>query len=116
MRRRARRRNATLASRLGIFAVLLFAAFYCLLPICWPIVASTEPAGHQFGGERALIEGLGTARTSRRFRHQRRIFGRWMLNSVFYTGTAALIGTVISAIAEYAIAESEFHRSTWSSG
>ena len=102
-------RDTTLGSRLGVFAVLLFAAFYFLLPIWWLIVASTKPAGHQFSGSALWFEGFGLLdNIAAVFDVNDGIFGRWMLNSVFYAGTAALIGTVISAMAGYAIAKYEF--------
>jgi multiple sugar transport system permease protein len=102
-------RDTTPASRTGVMAVLLLAAFYFLMPIWWLIVAATKPAGHQFSGSGLWFDGFGLVdNIALVFDVNNGIFGRWMLNSIFYSGTAALIGTVVSAMAGYAIAKYAF--------
>ncbi|MBM7830989.1 multiple sugar transport system permease protein [Agromyces cerinus] len=103
------RRDTTLASRTGVMAVLLLAAFYFLMPIWWLVVAATKPAGHQFSGSGLWFDGFGLVENiALVFDVNDGIFGTWMLNSIFYSGTAAVIGTVISAMAGYAIAKYAF--------
>ena len=102
-------RDTTAASRTGVMAVLLLAAFYFLMPIWWLIVAATKPAGHQFSGSGLWFDGFGLFdNIALVFDVNNGIFGTWMLNSIFYSGTAALIGTVVSAMAGYAIAKYAF--------
>ncbi|SIO16315.1 carbohydrate ABC transporter permease [Agromyces cerinus] len=102
-------RDTTPASRFGVMAVLLLAAFYFLMPIWWLIVAATKPAGHQFSGSGLWFDGFGLVENiALVFDVNDGIFGTWMLNSIFYSGTAALIGTIISAMAGYAIAKYAF--------
>jgi multiple sugar transport system permease protein len=102
-------RDTTAASRTGVMAVLLLAAFYFLMPIWWLIVAATKPAGHQFSGSGLWFDGFGLFENiALVFDVNDGIFGKWMLNSIFYSGTAALVGTVISAMAGYAIAKYAF--------
>lgn len=100
---------AGFASRFGVMAVLLIAAVYFLMPIWWLLVASTKPAGSQFVGNGLWFDGFGLFdNVAAVFAVNNGVFGRWMLNSVFYAGTAALIGTVLSAMAGYAIAKYSF--------
>ncbi|GAA1747616.1 carbohydrate ABC transporter permease [Agromyces humatus] len=102
-------RDTTLGSRIGVMSVLVLATIYFLLPIWWLIVASTKPAGRQFSGNGLWFEGFGLFENiALVFEVNDGVFGQWMLNSVFYAGTSALIGTVISAMAGYAIAKYEF--------
>ncbi|WP_235511466.1 carbohydrate ABC transporter permease [Agromyces sp. Root81] len=89
--------------------VLAITTFYFLAPVWWLVVASTKPAGHQFSGSGLWFDGFALFENiALVFEAHDGIFGRWMLNSVFYAGTAALFGTVISAMAGYAIAKYEF--------
>ena len=102
-------RDTTLASRTGVMAVLLLAAFYFLMPIWWLIIAATKLAGHQFSGSGLWFDGFGLFENiTLVFDVNDGIFGKWMLNSIFYSGTAAVIGTIISAMAGYAIAKYAF--------
>lgn len=102
-------RDANLASRLGVFALLGVSAFYFLMPIWWLVVASTKPAGHQFSEPGLWFDGFGLFdNIALVFAEADGVFGRWMLNSVFYAGTSALIGTLLSAMAGYALAKYEF--------
>ncbi|UOQ90867.1 carbohydrate ABC transporter permease [Agromyces endophyticus] len=108
-RPRRSRREANLASRLGVFALLGLSALYFIVPIWWLVVASTKPAGHQFSEPGLWFDGFGLFdNIALVFAESDGIFGRWMLNSVFYAGTSALVGTLLSAMAGYALAKYEF--------
>jgi multiple sugar transport system permease protein len=108
-RSRRTAREDSLASRLGVFALLGLSALYFLLPIWWLVVAATKPAGHQFSEPGLWFDGFGLFENiALVFGESGGIFGRWMLNSVFYAGVSALIGTLLSALAGYAIAKYGF--------
>ncbi|MFF2273744.1 carbohydrate ABC transporter permease [Agromyces sp. NPDC058136] len=108
-RPRRSNRDANLASRLGVFALLGISAFYFIMPIWWLVVASTKPAGHQFSEPGLWFDGFGLFENiALVFAENDGIFGRWMLNSVFYAGVSAVIGTLLSAMAGYALAKYEF--------
>ncbi|MFD5863512.1 carbohydrate ABC transporter permease [Agromyces sp. NPDC127015] len=103
------RREANLASRLGVFALLGLSALYFIVPIWWLVVASTKPVGKQFSEPGLWFDGFGLFdNITLVFAESDGIFGRWMLNSVFYAGTSALVGTLLSAMAGYALAKYEF--------
>lgn len=102
-------REASLASRLGVFALLGLSALYFIVPIWWLVVAATKPAGHQFSEPGLWFDGFGLFdNIALVFAENDGIFGRWMLNSVFYAGVSALVGTLLSALAGYALAKYEF--------
>ncbi|HEY1106612.1 MAG TPA: carbohydrate ABC transporter permease, partial [Agromyces sp.] len=89
--------------------LLGLSAFYFIMPIWWLVVASTKPAGHQFSEPGLWFDGFGLFdNIALVFAESDGIFGRWMLNSVFYAGTSALVGTLLSAMAGYALAKYEF--------
>lgn len=102
-------RETNLASRLGVFALLGLSALYFIVPIWWLVVASTKPAGHQFSEPGLWFDGFALFdNIALVFAENDGIFGRWMLNSVFYAGASALVGTLLSAMAGYALAKYEF--------
>ncbi|MFF2388731.1 carbohydrate ABC transporter permease [Agromyces sp. NPDC058064] len=108
-RPRRSNREASLASRLGVFALLGLSAFYFIMPIWWLVVASTKPAGHQFSEPGLWFDGFGLFdNIALVFAESDGIFGQWMLNSVFYAGVSAVVGTLLSAMAGYALAKYEF--------
>ncbi len=94
---------------LGVTALLLLSALYFIGPIWWLIVAAIKPAGTQFSGSGLWPDGFGLVDNIQRvFAVNDGIFGRWMLNSIIYAGSSALIGTLISALAGYALAKYAF--------
>jgi multiple sugar transport system permease protein len=108
-RPRRSEREVGLASRLMVFALLGLSALYFVVPIWWLVVAATKPAGHQFSEPGLWFDGFGLFdNIALVFAEGDGIFGRWMLNSVFYAGTSALVGTLLSAMAGYALAKYEF--------
>ncbi|MFG3042527.1 carbohydrate ABC transporter permease [Streptomyces sp. NPDC048330] len=101
-RPRTRRADgSTLAAMLFLIAV----ACYMLLPVYWLLTAATKsqsdlvstpgllPAQWHLGDNLAAL-----------FSHQDGVFGRWLLNSLGYAGAGAATGTLLSAMAGYALA------------
>ena len=97
------RRSSPLAT-----AALLIGAAYCLVPVLWVVVASTKnaselfssftfaPSSHLFGN----IHDLSAYRGG--------LYWRWMANTLLYAGGGALLSTVVSAMAGFALAKYTF--------
>lgn len=103
------RRDTSLPSRVVVTALLGLSAFYFLLPLWWLLVSATKPFGEQFSGTGLWFDGFGLFDNITRLGSQDGgIFWRWMLNSVLYCGVGALVGTVFSALAGYALAKYRF--------
>jgi ABC-type glycerol-3-phosphate transport system permease component len=88
---------------------MLLIAGYFLLPVFWLVIASTKTQGDlvdSFGlwfAEFNLGENL-----SQLFSKQDGAYVRWLLNSLLYAGVGAAIGTLLSAMAGYALAKYRF--------
>ncbi|GAA2502222.1 carbohydrate ABC transporter permease [Winogradskya humida] len=90
-------------------AVMGLCTIYFLAPIWWLFVGATKN-NDQFTGTAPMwfadfhlvdnIRELVTYRDG--------VFLRWMLNSIAYTGGAALLGTVLAAMCGYALAKYRF--------
>lgn len=99
----------SLPSRIGVTIPLVVSAIYFLFPLWWLIVAVTKRAGFQFAGSGLWFHGFSLLDNIRRVDAENDgIFWRWMLNSVLYAGAAALVGTLLSALAGYALAKYDF--------
>ena len=99
-------------SRLSVIAAtgfLVVIAVYMLLPVFWLIVSATKSQGdlvdsfglwfadfHLFDNLRAL------------FAKQDGVYLPWLLNSLLYAGAGAAVGTLLSAMAGYALAKYRF--------
>ncbi|MEV0902648.1 carbohydrate ABC transporter permease [Actinoplanes sp. NPDC049802] len=95
--------------RLAPMAVMGAATLYFLVPIWWLVVAASKTRD-QFNNtdplwfaDFALVDNLGEL-----FAYRDGVFLRWMLNSVLYTGGAALFGTILAAMCGYALAKYRF--------
>lgn len=89
--------------------LLIVSSVYFLMPLWWLIVSATKSnsdlqnsSGFWFTNpqvwenvERTLTYGGG-------------LFGRWVLNSLLYSGTAALLGTAAAVAAGYVLAKFHF--------
>jgi multiple sugar transport system permease protein len=106
------RRTSTTDSPASVavaMVVLLLAAGYFLLPVYWLVVNATKTQpdlirtnGFWFA-DWNLWENL-----SNLFTRDGGIFSRWVLNSLLYAGLGAAVGTVLAAMAGYALAKYEF--------
>jgi multiple sugar transport system permease protein len=103
------RRDTTPLSRALVVVPLGLSTLYFLFPLWWLLVATTKPFGHQFSGNGLWFGGLGLFDNVGKLTAQDHgIFWRWMLNSILYCGSGALVGTLLSAVAGYALAKYEF--------
>ncbi|MET9253891.1 carbohydrate ABC transporter permease [Streptomyces sp. NPDC003717] len=102
-------RETTFTSRATVTALLGLSACYFLFPLWWLLVSATKPFGEQFSGSGLWFDGFGLFdNVARLGRQDGGIFWRWMLNSLLYCGAGALLGTLFSALAGYALAKFDF--------
>ncbi len=89
--------------------VLLLAAGYFLLPVYWLVVNATksQPDLIRTNGFWFADWNLGE-NLSGLFSRDGGIFSRWVLNSLLYAGLGAAVGTVLAAMAGYALAKYSF--------
>ncbi|MGY1607617.1 carbohydrate ABC transporter permease [Geodermatophilus sp. SYSU D00700] len=111
-RSRLARRGATQESPVSVTAamvVLVAAAVYFLLPVYWLVVNSTksQPDLINSNGFWFADWNLG-ANLAALFAREDGIFLRWALNSLLYAGLGAAVGTLLAAMAGYAMAKYEF--------
>jgi multiple sugar transport system permease protein len=97
-------------STLSSTVVMVVFAGYFLVPMWWLLVASSKTRGDLtstnglwFSQPFVLFQNIGAALSRDNF-----IFLRWMVNSIFYSGVGALIGTLIASMAGFALAKYQF--------
>jgi multiple sugar transport system permease protein len=90
-------------------AFMFVAGAYFLLPLWWLLVSSTKSRGDLtttpglWFSDIALLDNVENL-----FTRNDGIFWRWLLNSLLYAGVGAAIGTLLAAMAGYALAKYEF--------
>ncbi|MFF3495477.1 carbohydrate ABC transporter permease [Streptomyces sp. NPDC002795] len=95
--------------RIVLVAVLTIAAIYFLVPVYWLIVATTKNNDSLYGSfgfwfdNPQLLHNLGNV-----FAYDRHIYLQWALNSVLYAGVGAVLATLFSAAAGFALAKYRF--------
>lgn len=99
-------------SRRSVALAMVFlglVAAYMLLPVFWLLVSATKSQGDlvdTFGlwfADFRLADNLSTL-----FTRQDGAFPRWLLNSLLYAGGGAAVGTLVAAMAGYALAKFAF--------
>ncbi|WP_084963886.1 carbohydrate ABC transporter permease [Thermoactinospora rubra] len=91
------------------FVFLALVAVYMLLPVFWLLVSATKSQGDlvsTFGfwfAEMHLADNLRAL-----FTEQDGVYLRWMVNSLLYAGLGAAVGTLLAALAGYALAKFPF--------
>jgi multiple sugar transport system permease protein len=96
-------------SRSAAMLVMGVCTAYFLVPIWWLFIGSTK-SSEQFTGTNPLwfadVHLSGNVHDVLTYRDG--IFLRWLLNSLAYTGGAALLGTLIAGMCGYALAKYHF--------
>ncbi len=94
-----------------IVIVSAVAAIYFLLPIWWLLIQVTKSYGEMVStnpllpaGEFRLVENIRAVMT-----YDGGDFPRWVLNSIFYAGTSAILGTIAAMACGYAFVKFNFH-------
>ncbi|MFL6132888.1 MAG: carbohydrate ABC transporter permease [Nocardioidaceae bacterium] len=91
---------------LGMLALLL----YFLLPLFWLVVSATKTTsdlfstfGLWFSGDFSLIQNIRDT-----FTFDGGVYGRWMLNTLFYSVVSAVGATLLAALGGYGFAKFRF--------
>ena len=107
---RQRRPSQFSLENVGAMTFLLVFVIYFLVPFFWLVVSSTKNAGDLFG-----TFGLWFAPTfnlwsnlQQLFTYNGGIYVRWLLNTLIYAGVGAVLGTLLAAMAGYALAKYVF--------
>lgn len=86
---------------------LLVCALYFLLPFYWLVVSATKTSGDLsstfgfwFGPHFSLVRNMRIL-----FTVDNSIFVQWLLNTLIYAGGGAVVGTLFSSMAGYALAK-----------
>lgn len=100
----------TMTAKVITRIVLIGIAIYFLVPVFWMIISATKTDpqlastfGFWFGPENHLADNWNELMS-----WSRGNFPRWVLNSLLYSTSAALLGTLISTMCGYAIAKYDF--------
>ncbi|MFD0997150.1 multiple sugar transport system permease protein [Pseudoclavibacter chungangensis] len=89
--------------------LLGISALYFLVPIWWLVVTVTREPGRTFSGNGLWFDGFGLFENiALVFAEKDGIFGVWLLNSVLYALVAGAVGTLLSALAGFALAKYRF--------
>jgi len=113
--RKSRRAQHGARWRVLVTAALAVAAVYFLFPIYWLIIAATKSTGSLFGSsgfvldKPQLLTNIANVLT-----YNDGVYGRWVLNSVVYSGVGATLATFLSITAGYCFAKFTFcGREAW---
>jgi multiple sugar transport system permease protein len=107
---RSPRRASARAGRGGMLPtiVLIIGAIYCLIPVAWVFIASSKAPSELFSTF-TFAPGSGLfGNLSELFSYGGGQFALWATNSLLYSGVGALLSTLVSAMAGYALAKYEF--------
>ena len=99
----------SLLSRTAAMIIMGVCTVYFLVPIWWLFVGASKNR-EQFSGTSPLwfADFNLVANIRELLAYRDGVFLRWMLNSLMYTGGAALLGTLLAAMCGYALAKYRF--------
>jgi multiple sugar transport system permease protein len=104
---RVRRPARSHWDRVLLMTILFVISLYFLLPMYWLLISSTKTSGDLFGtfglwfgNNFNLVTNLQNV-----FTYSGGSYALWLLNSFIYAGTSAVLGTLFSAMAGYALAK-----------
>lgn len=107
--RASRTRHRSPWSTAAAVGFMAFVACYMLLPVYWLLVSATKSQSDLIStpGLRPAEWNLTENLTSL-FSQDGGVYGRWLLNSLLYAGAGAAVGTLLAAMAGYALAKYHF--------
>ncbi|WP_232344216.1 carbohydrate ABC transporter permease [Actinoplanes awajinensis] len=96
-------------SKTAAMAIMGLSTLYFLVPIWWLFVGATKSRGDFSSTAPLWFADFHLGQNLHELVSYRDgVFLRWMLNSILYTGGAALLGTVLAAMCGYALAKYRF--------
>ncbi|MET7334646.1 carbohydrate ABC transporter permease [Nonomuraea sp. NPDC005650] len=107
-RQHQRRRPAAARRPRLPLIVLLLGALYCLTPVAWVVIAASKTPRElfttfSFAPGTGLLDNLANLSS-----YGDGQFWKWGLNSLLYAGVGAILSTMVSAMAGYALAKFRF--------
>jgi len=107
--RQERSRRFNLAS-IGTMTILLIFTLYFLIPFFWLVISATKSQADLFGTFGLWFAPHFNLFTNLQelFTYNNGIFGRWLLNTLLYAGVGSVVGTLLAAMAGYALAKYVF--------
>jgi len=100
---RRRARTAALPT-----AILLLGAIYCLLPVAWVVIAATKNNEQLFNTFTLSPDGALGSNIRALSDYAGGVYWHWMANTVLYAVGGALLSTVVSGLAGFALAKYSF--------
>jgi len=89
-------------------AVLLLGAVYCLLPVAWVVIASTKNNEQLFNTFTLSPDGALGSNIRALSDYAGGVYWHWMANTALYAVGGALLSTVVSGLAGFALAKYSF--------
>ncbi|MFD8385878.1 carbohydrate ABC transporter permease [Streptomyces sp. NPDC059679] len=106
---RPARRGTDLASKAVVNGVLGLMALYTLIPLWWLFVSATKESGYLYTGTPLWFSHFDLVTNIRDvFSFEGGIFSTWLANSALYSLAGATVGTLLSAMAGYALSKFSF--------
>jgi len=103
------RRGTETASKVVVNAVLGLMALYTLIPLWWLFVSATKGSGYLYTGTPLWFSHFDLITNIKNvFSYDGGVFSTWLANSALYSLVGASVGTLLSAMAGYALAKFGF--------
>jgi multiple sugar transport system permease protein len=106
---RPARRGTDIASKVVVNGMLGLMALYTLIPLWWLFVSATKASGYLYTGTPLGFSHFDLVANVRDvFSFEGGIFSTWLANSALYSFVGATVGTLLSAMAGYALSKFSF--------
>lgn len=106
---RPARRGTDIASKVVVNGMLGLMALYTLIPLWWLFVSATKASGYLYTGTPLWFSHFDLVTNIRNvFSFEGGIFSTWLANSALYSFVGATVGTLLSAMAGYALSKFSF--------
>ncbi|MDF3140526.1 MULTISPECIES: carbohydrate ABC transporter permease [unclassified Streptomyces] len=106
---RPTRRGTDIASKVVVNGMLGLMALYTLIPLWWLFVSATKASGYLYTGTPLWFSHFDLVTNIRDvFSFEGGIFSTWLANSALYSFVGATVGTLLSAMAGYALSKFSF--------
>ncbi|MFF6783076.1 ABC transporter permease subunit [Streptomyces sp. NPDC012510] len=106
---RPARSGTDLASKVAVNGMLGLMALYTLIPLWWLFVSATKGSGYLYTGTPLWFSHFDLVTNIRDvFSFEGGIFSTWLANSALYSFVGATVGTLLSAMAGYALSKFSF--------
>ncbi|MDG5806632.1 carbohydrate ABC transporter permease [Streptomyces ossamyceticus] len=102
-------RGTDIASKVVVNGMLGLMALYTLIPLWWLFVSATKGSGYLYTGTPLWFSHFDLVTNIKNvFSFEGGIFSTWLANSALYSFVGATVGTLLSAMAGYALSKFSF--------